>query len=88
MELREAIARAMIEEDEEPAYEAMKSYLDGYQTGLNWSSDYMPGGPFKWQADPWSSPATKAKAAASQQHYKEWHEGFKAGLVRNKKRKI
>lgn len=88
MDLREAIAFAMLEQDEVPVMAAMKSYLDGYQTGLSWKETYLPGGPWKYAAYEHESDRIKRMAHESQEAYRQWHDGFKAGLARNKNKKV
>jgi len=76
----------MIEGDEKPAYVAMKNYLDGYQTGLDWKHDYMPGGPWHFSPQANDSETFKQQARASQENHRQWQDGFKAGLARNKRK--
>lgn len=85
IDLREAIAQALIEEKQKPLYAAMSGYLDGYKTGLRWTEDYKPGGPWHYAPRSTDSKEFQAKARATQENYKQWHDGFNAGFARKNK---
>ncbi len=61
-------------------------YTLGFETGLHWEEDYIPGGPHRmttctnglcghprWQGQPCQI------CAQNTQEYKDWHDGFAAG---------
>ena len=62
---------------------AEASYMDGYETGLNWKEKYTPGGPWVHHRDPYgrhaNDPDYIAYTNASLENYNEWHRGFKDG---------
>jgi hypothetical protein len=55
------------------------SYEDGFQTGLNWIHDYVPGGPFRYSAGEYESDRSKAMAAQTQAEHAAWMQGWHDG---------
>lgn len=52
-----------------------EAYEDGYQTGVNWDANWMPGGPFVY-----GGRSSKEVREASEAKARTWHEGFNNGL--------
>lgn len=52
----------------------MNDYDAGYKAGINWNSNWMPGGPF------YCGKEDKEGIEAN----KKWKEGFKDGLVKSR----
>lgn len=50
------------------------SYDRGFESGINWDANWMPGGPFVYAGK------NGALREADEVKYKVWHEGFNAGL--------
>jgi hypothetical protein len=55
--------------------DALPSYAEGYNTGVNWDASWMPGGP--WTYEGRKLPGLRDQ---SKRNYEAWHEGFKRGL--------
>ncbi len=49
-----------------------KKFREGYETGLNWRHNWMPGGPHVYRGN-----------AQSQAEYDYWQIGLRAGLEEN-----
>lgn len=75
------------------------SYLEGFECGVDWNDDYVPGGPFVsghpkgWSLN-WSSfvntPENErlmAKYLLSKARYNAWHDGWKIGMKKQKELK-
>ena len=54
-----------------------KHYQDGYQTGLSWKNNWVPGGP--WVCDG-LNPRYKKMSEETKKENNEWQEGFRKGL--------
>ena len=57
-----------------------KGYLDGYQTGLTWTKNYVPGGPFVMSPRANESLKNQGIAQQSLDNYRDWHRGFGDGI--------
>jgi hypothetical protein len=57
------------------------SYVDGFESGVNWDASWMPGGPWVYTCHGWNpKPEHKAMAFESQQRHDLWMQGFRDGL--------
>jgi len=56
-------------------------YQDGYETGIDWTADYRPGGPYRCTDDRRCPDAVKRDKANS----KEWFRGFDDGVAAQNK---
>jgi len=59
--------------------EVEDSYTNGYQTGLNWVYDYVPGGPFHYGASEHESDFAKWMSAQSKAEHAAWMQGWHDG---------
>jgi len=63
---------------------ASKAYQDGYLTGLFWTDNYRPGGPWIMTSRHNDKPDFIERCEQSKQENKEWLEGFDNGLKEQK----
>jgi hypothetical protein len=60
-------------------YKLEDSYNNGFATGINWTKNYVPGGPFKFGAGEYESDRHKAIAAQTQGEHDAWMQGWHDG---------
>lgn len=60
------------------------SFKQGFAVGVNWDSNWMPGGPWVYTTHnkPFVTPKLLKMAEDSKRHHDEWMRGFKYGLDR------
>lgn len=58
-------------------------YKEGYETGLNWKYDYIPGGPFHYYFNDHAPKQFKQFVLESIENHKNWMAGFYDGLAKN-----
>lgn len=54
--------------------DTVHSYAQGYDVGLFWDANWMPGGPWTYGGK------NKAERIISKHNFDAWHRGFKEGL--------
>ena len=59
------------------------SFNEGYQTGLTWNADWVPGGPQVYTPSPryQNSAEHQRKHEASKEHARLWMAGWKHGMT-------
>jgi hypothetical protein len=67
-----------------PVHTLSESYQNGYETGISWDANWIPGGPLAYNVNSFRrlnpDPKFVKIAEDSQRAHDDWHAGFKRAL--------
>ena len=63
-------------------------YKEGYETGLTWNADWVPGGPWVMSARSYDTAECKARCAQFAENHSLWMQGWHDGNAVNPNKPI